>query len=94
MEIALTLLEYGASPNCKTRMDVTPLHLASQEGHTDMCSVLVAKDANVNAHAKVFIFTTGFCFWMFVKRNFLVELSVELISVFYCKVRSANRNLR
>ena len=53
MEIALTLLEYGANPNSKTRMDVTPLHLAAQEGHTDMCSLLLAKDATANAAARV-----------------------------------------
>ena len=53
MDIALSLLEYRAPANSKTRMDVTPLHLAAQEGHTDMCSVLIARDANVNAAAKV-----------------------------------------
>ena len=53
MEMAVTLLEYGASPNAKTRMGVTPLHLASQEGHTDLCSLLLSKDAAVNAGARV-----------------------------------------
>ena len=60
MEIALTLLEYGANPNSKTRMDVTPLHLAAQEGHTDMCSLLLAKDATANAAARVI--TASRCF--------------------------------
>jgi len=58
MEIALTLLEYGANPNSKTRMDVTPLHLAAQEGHTDMCSLLLSKDATVIAGARVIIQVT------------------------------------
>ena len=31
----------------------TPLHLASQEGHTDIVSLLLEKDANVNAKAHV-----------------------------------------
>jgi ankyrin repeat protein len=31
----------------------TPLHLASQEGHTDVVSLLLEKDANVNARAHV-----------------------------------------
>ncbi len=58
MDIALSLLEYNASPDCCTRMEVTPLHLAAQEGNVDMCSVLLSKDAGVNASAKVTALTT------------------------------------
>ena len=53
MDIALCLLEYNASPDSLTRMDVTPLHLAAQEGNVDMCSILLSKEAGVNASAKV-----------------------------------------
>lgn len=47
-------MEYGATTRCKTRMGTTPLHLAAQAGHVDMCSLLV-KDGNVNDTAKVLI---------------------------------------
>ena len=36
MEIATTLLEYGAKPNAESKTGITPLHLASQEG---TCSI-------------------------------------------------------
>ena len=32
MEIATTLLEYGAKPNAESKTGISPLHLASQEG--------------------------------------------------------------
>ena len=38
---------------CVFQNGFTPLHLASQEGHTDIVSLLLEKDANVNARAHV-----------------------------------------
>lgn len=53
MEIATTLLQYGAETNILTKQGVTPLHLASQEGHSDMAALLLEKGANVNVPTKV-----------------------------------------
>lgn len=48
MEVANSLLQYGASANAESLQGVTPLHLASQEGRPDMVSLLISKQANVN----------------------------------------------
>ncbi|XP_045543321.1 ankyrin-3 isoform X7 [Salmo salar] len=48
MEIATTLLEYGANTNATTRQGITPLHLASQEGNVDIVTLLLAKDATIS----------------------------------------------
>lgn len=53
MEIATVLLQYGAETNILTKQGVTPLHLASQEGHTDMAALLMSKEARVNVQTKV-----------------------------------------
>lgn len=53
MEIATTLLQYGAETSIQTKQGVTPLHLASQEGHSDMAALLLEKGANVNVPTKV-----------------------------------------
>ena len=53
MDIATTLLEYGADTNAESKAGFTPLHLACQEGHTDMVSLLLEHQANVNHPAKV-----------------------------------------
>lgn len=53
MEIATTLLQYGAETNILTKQGVTPLHLASQEGHSDMTALLLEKGAHVNVATKV-----------------------------------------
>lgn len=56
MQIASTLLSYGAETNVVTKQGVTPLHLASQEGHADMVTSLLDKGANVHTSTKVFRF--------------------------------------
>lgn len=53
MDIATTLLEYGAQANAESKAGFTPLHLSSQEGHSDMCSLLLEHQANPNHSAKV-----------------------------------------
>lgn len=53
MDIATTLLDFGAKPNAESKAGFTPLHLASQEGHTDMVTLLIENGADVDAKAKV-----------------------------------------
>jgi ankyrin repeat protein len=53
MDIATTLLEYGAKANAESKAGFTPLHLCSQEGHTDMATLLIEHKADPNHKAKV-----------------------------------------
>jgi ankyrin repeat protein len=53
MDIATTLLEYGAKANAESKAGFTPLHLSSQEGHTDMSTLLIEHQADANHKAKV-----------------------------------------
>lgn len=53
MDIATTLLEYGADANAVTRQGIAPVHLAAQEGHVDMVSLLLTRNANMNLSNKV-----------------------------------------
>ncbi|XP_016296462.1 ankyrin-3-like isoform X18 [Sinocyclocheilus anshuiensis] len=48
MEIATTLLEYGADTNATTRQGISPLHLAAQEGNVDMVTLLLARETAIN----------------------------------------------
>ncbi len=52
MDIATTLLEYGAETNSESKAGFTPLHLSSQEGHTDMSTLLIDHKADSNHGAK------------------------------------------
>ncbi|KAF4018832.1 hypothetical protein G4228_010577 [Cervus hanglu yarkandensis] len=52
MDIATTLLEYGADANAVTRQGIASVHLAAQEGHVDMVSLLLSRNANVNLSNK------------------------------------------
>lgn len=54
MDIATTLLEYGAQADAESKAGFTPLHLSAQEGHSDMSSLLLEHGANPNRAAKVF----------------------------------------
>lgn len=67
MEIATVLLQYGAETNILTKQGVTPLHLASQEGHADMAALLISKGAQINVQTKV-VYKPGLdwrkkCYW-------------------------------
>lgn len=53
MDIATTLLEYGAKANAESKAGFTPLHLSAQEGHVDMSSLLLEHQADPNQFAKV-----------------------------------------
>lgn len=53
MDIANTLLEYGARPNAESKAGFTPLHLSAQEGHADMSALLIEHQADTNQKAKV-----------------------------------------
>lgn len=53
MEIATTLLEYGADTNATTRQGISPLHLAAQEGNVDMVTLLLARETAINLGNKV-----------------------------------------
>lgn len=53
LEVAGSLLQYGASANAESAQGVTPLHLAAQEGHADMVALLISKQANSNLGSKV-----------------------------------------
>uniref|UniRef100_A0A8C1E2G1 Ankyrin-1 n=1 Tax=Cyprinus carpio carpio TaxID=630221 RepID=A0A8C1E2G1_CYPCA len=48
LEVASSLLQYGANANSESLQGITPLHLASQEGQPDMVVLLISKQANVN----------------------------------------------
>ena len=53
LEVARSLLQYGASANAESVQGVTPLHLAAQEGHAEMVALLLSKQANGNLGNKV-----------------------------------------
>lgn len=53
LEVANSLLQYGANANSESLQGITPLHLASQEGQPDMVALLISKQANVNLGNKV-----------------------------------------
>lgn len=53
MDIATTLLEYGAKASAESKAGFTPLHLSAQEGHLDMSSLLIDHQADTNHKAKV-----------------------------------------
>ena len=65
MDIATTLIEYGAKPDAESKNGFTPLHLASQEGHTDMVSLLLEHKADVNCKAKVWVTFLKLFSWMY-----------------------------
>lgn len=63
MDIANTLLEYGAKPNAESKAGFTPLHLSSQEGHVDMSALLLENKGDANHEAKVSILFNYINIW-------------------------------
>lgn len=53
LEVASSLLQFGANANAESLQGITPLHLAAQEGRPDMVALLISKQANVNLGNKV-----------------------------------------
>ena len=47
------LLRAGCSRDARTKVDKTPLHVASQEGHTEICELLLSQGADVDARDMV-----------------------------------------
>lgn len=69
MDIATTLLEYGADANAVTKQAIAPVHLASQEGHVDMVSLLLTRNASVNLSNKVRLLSCLFYPRLYVTEN-------------------------
>lgn len=53
MDIAVTLLEYGAKANAESKAGFTPLHLSTQEGNVEMTTLLLNHNADPNYKSKV-----------------------------------------
>lgn len=53
MDIAVTLLEYGAKANAESKAGYTPLHLSAQEGNVEMTTLLLNHNADFNYKSKV-----------------------------------------
>jgi ankyrin repeat protein len=88
MDIATTLLEYGAKADAESKAGFTPLHLSSQEGHTDMSTLLIEHQADTNHKAKVlksFLFFRLKCYIHecvsgFLHKNVLISVTVLVYS--------------
>lgn len=48
-ETAEVLLRAGISRDARTKVDRTPLHVASQEGHLDIVELLIRNGADIEA---------------------------------------------
>ena len=49
------LLRAGCSRDARTKVDKTPLHVAAQEGHTEICELLLSQGADVDARDMVIL---------------------------------------
>ena len=49
LDIAASLLEYGAKTDAESKAGFTPLHLAAQEGHVDITNLLLKNGADANS---------------------------------------------
>lgn len=83
MDIATTLLEYGAKANAESKAGFTPLHLAAQEGHSDMATLLIQHQADVNHHSKVCLMFVLFKVWLLKLPKHLILSKVKMEGWFY-----------
>lgn len=79
MQIATTLLNYGAETNILTKQGVTPLHLASQGGHTDMVTLLLEKGSNIHVATKVTQLETKCYLWQECRGKYKTQCGNEVI---------------
>ena len=70
MNIAMFLLQSGASPNYQTVRGETPLHLATRANQTDIIRVLLRHGAHVDATARVFFLFLTFIYWNVEKKRY------------------------
>lgn len=80
LEVASSLLQYGANANSESLQGITPLHLASQEGQPDMVALLISKQANVNLGNKV-MWCLGFDYLIFSKSMNKCEMAKESFNI-------------
>ena len=57
------LLRAGCSRDARTKVDKTPLHVAAQEGHTEICELLLSQGADVDARDMVNIRVDSFDYY-------------------------------
>lgn len=79
MQIATTLLNYGAETNILTKQGVTPLHLASQGGHADMVTLLLEKGSNIHVATKVTQLETKCYLWQEYRGKYKTQCGNEVI---------------
>ena len=78
MNIAMFLLQSGASPNYQTVRGETPLHLATRANQTDIIRVLLRHGAHVDATARVFFFIFDF-YLLKCRKKALLACSYQML---------------
>ena len=94
MDIATTLLEYGAQTNAESKAGFTPLHLGAQEGHMDMSTLLIEHQAQPNYEANNGLTPMHLCAQedrvnvaaILVKHNAEINAQTKVIQFSFCIV--------